>query len=153
MTHEIIIVESLPHHVHLLGSIMNEEDRAEAEAMGCSAHKLLWRSYRSAIIRKTIFVDGKIAAMFGCAGVMMGLVGVPYLVTSLAAREVSPMVFARIYRKEARQMLKLFPHLENVVDSRYIRSIRMLRLAGFKIGEPKTYFGMDVLFRKYEMYA
>jgi hypothetical protein len=151
MTHKIEIIESRPEHVHLLGLLMNSEERAEAEAMGFDPHKLLWRTYRNSLIRKTVFVDGKIAAMFGCAGIMMGLVGQPYLITSSAAREVSPIVFSRIYRKEVREMLKLFPSLENLVDSRYTRSVKMLRFAGFAIEEPKKLFSMEVLFHKYSL--
>ena len=153
MGHEIFIRESIPEDVTRLGNVMNSEDRAEAEAMGLDARKLLWRSYKKSLIRKTIFVEGKIAAMFGCAGVIMGLVGHPYLVTASAARTVSPLVFARIYRKEARKMLEIFPVLENYADSRYHGAIKILKLSGFRVGEPQRVFGMDVLFQKYEMWA
>lgn len=153
MNHKISIIESRPEHVHMLGKVMNDEDRAEAEAMGYNPHMLLWRSYRLALIRKTIFVNDKIAAMFGVSGVLTGLVGQPYLVTSGVAREVPPLAFARIYRNQVRLMLGIFPVLENIADSRYKRSIRLLRLTGFKLDEPQRHFGMDVLFQRYSLTA
>lgn len=150
MTHNINIVEARSDHIHLLGKSMNSEDRAEAQAMGKDAHKLLWRSFRSSLIRKTIFVDGKIAAIFGCSGVIMGLVGKPWFVTSPIARTVSPIEFSRIYRKYVREMLILFPTLEVWSDKRYIRATRMLKLSGFETnGELGFYAAPDVPFERF----
>jgi hypothetical protein len=150
MKPEIIIRESLPKDIHEICLSINDEDKAEAEAMGHKPSYLLWKSYRSALIRKTILVDGNIAAMLGVVGVFMGLTGEVYLVTSAAAREVSPFVFVRIYQKELYAMLELFPALESLTDLRYTKAIKTLALSGFEVNQPPESWG-NVLFQRSEL--
>jgi hypothetical protein len=150
MKQEITIRESTADDVHHMGIAMNDEERMEAIAMGSEPHKLLWRCYRCALIRKTIFVDGNIAAMLGVAGVFMGLTGEVYLVTSAIAREVSPFVFMRIYQKELYAMLELFPTLESLTDLRYTKAIKTMKLSGFEANQSPESWG-NVLFQRSEL--
>ncbi len=148
--HNISITEARPDHIHQIGYLLNDEDRAEAQAMGYEPHKLLWKSYKGSLIRHTIFVNGEIAAIFGVNGIMMGLIGMPWLVTTAAARTVSPLIFSRIYRQYVKKMLTLFPVLEIWTDSRYIGAKRMLQLSGFKKdGGLGFYAAPDVPFERF----
>lgn len=74
---------------------------------------------------------------WGTSGSMMGRVGMPWFITGKKAREIPPIIFARMYLSEAKKTLDIFPVLENWVDSRYDGAIRLLKLAGFHIDEPK----------------
>lgn len=143
------IEESSPWHVGELGQKLRDGDYKEGEALGYKPSNLLFYSYRQGLMRRTAFVDGKIAAMWGVAGIPMGLVGRPYLVTSPACEEISPIRFAAIYRKEVMEMGKLFPLLENYVDSSYKKAVRMLELAGFKIDQPIPLGPNDSLFNRF----
>lgn len=143
------IVESSPWHVRDLGQNLREGDYREGLALGYKPANLLFYSYRQGLMRRTAFVDGQIAAMWGVAGIPMGLVGRPYLITSPACEEISPIRFVSIYRKEVVEMGKLFPLLENYVDSSYIKAVRMLELAGFTIDEPIPLGPIGSLFNRF----
>lgn len=134
-----MIVEILPAtmaHVQELGLHMNVEDREEAEAMGLKAHRALWRSWKSSTLRTAALVDGEVAAIWGVIGSFIGMTGLAWFVTGPKAREVSPLYFAQLYRREVRKMLEIFPRLENrTVDSTYNGAVKMLQIAGFKPGE------------------
>lgn len=74
--------------------------------------------------------------MWGVCGNVLSETGFPFLVTGFPALEVSPVRFTRLYKKEVKQMNKLFPELTNYVDSAYTESVRLLKLTGFTVYEP-----------------
>jgi hypothetical protein len=147
----VTIIPATAVHVRALGHSMREADEREITCLGLVAHRVLFRSYRYSIIRKTAIVDGEVAAMFGASGVLFGRVGQPWFLTGPASEKVDPIEFARLYRKEVRQMLHLFPILENWVDASYDKAVRLLTIAGFEMGEPKPFGPNNALFRKYRM--
>lgn len=132
---KIEIVESKSIHPKLLADAMRADDIAEAEALGLDAAKSAFFAYRQAAYRQTAFIDGEIAAMWGVVGTPMSMVGQPYLLTTHAVEKISPIKFAKIYRKEVEIMKQMFPKLENYVDARYTKSVRMLEIAGFTLSE------------------
>lgn len=150
-TPEIEILTTTPVHLRMLAEVLRPEDRQEILAFGASPEKGLWRSYRSSVLRKTAFVDGQIAAIWGLRGKFMGSTGQPWLLTSHAVHKISPLKFTRIYQQEVKQMLDLFPKLMNVVDASYISAIRLLDIVGFKIHEPEPWGTKGELYRKFEI--
>ena len=119
--------------------VLRKEDQQEADALGVNPEKALFGLYRYAVLRKTAFVDNQIAALWGVVGTPLGIVGRPYLITGQAVELVSPLTFARIYRKEVVKMQELFPVLEQYVDASYTGSVKMIQLAGFSLnGEINT---------------
>jgi hypothetical protein len=149
----VTIIPSTPEHVRLLGRSMREADAREITCLGLLPHRALWRSYRAALLRKTAFVDGEIAAMWGTGGCVLGRTGRPWLLTGPACEKVTPLTFARIYRREVEGMLKLFPILVNYVHAEYSGAMRLLRLTGFTLHEPEPIGPGGALFRKFEMRA
>jgi hypothetical protein len=146
------IIESEPHHFRMLVERLRDEDKAEIEAAGLSANKALWKSYRSAMLRRTAFVDGEIAAMWGVSGTLMSNVGHPWLLTTPACEKV-PFAYVREGKKHASEMLQLHPILSNFVDASYERAIRFLKLAGFDVGKPFPFGKKQMPFCKFEMRA
>lgn len=146
---DIAIVEATLEHVQTIGQNMNYEDRREIEAAGISAHRALWRGWKNSLMRYAAIVDGQCAAVWGVEGSMMGSVGIPWLVTSAKAREVSPHIFAQIYRHEVRKMLEMYPVLVNYVDARYDGAVRMLKVAGFCIDEPAPLGKLRRMYRRF----
>lgn len=147
----IMITEATPRHVRLLGHRLRLADAREMTCLGLIPHRVLWHSYRLALLRKTALVDGDVAAMWGVAGSPLGLVGRPWLLTAPEAELVSSHAFVRIYRREVRQMLDLFPVLVGQVDATYREAVRLLDLSGFTVG-PTTPFGPHgAMFRTYRM--
>ena len=150
---DIVVIPSTPDHVRELALCLREGDRRENEVYGFPSNKVLWRSFKGSLMRKTAFVDGDIAAMWGCGGVPMGTIGQPFLMTSDACERISPLRFARIYQREVHKMLQIFPRLVNYCDAEYHKAMRLLDIIGFKIGEPEP-FGMNgAKFCKFEMTA
>lgn len=145
------IVPSEAPHVAMLAAAMREADAREVTILGLDPRKMLWNSYRRGVIRKTAFVDGQIAAMWGCAGSLLGHTGQPYLATGNAVNLISPIAFARIYRREVAEMKKMFPVLENYVDATYNGAVRMLELAGFRIGDAVPVGPNNAPFRRFEI--
>lgn len=149
MSPTIEIVDSTAEHVQKAGRNLREADAREATALGLEPHKILWRSYRTSILRRTVLVDGEVAAMFGVSGVLFGRTGQPWLVTTPTSERVSPLVFARIYKTEVAKMFAMFPNLENYVDSSYGVAIRLLKMNGFRVSAPETLGPNKALFCKF----
>lgn len=52
-------------HVYEMADNLRVADMGELAAFGVTAKKALWRGYRNSIMCRSVFVDGKIAAMWG----------------------------------------------------------------------------------------
>lgn len=132
----IEIYGSTPRDIMEMEQVLRDQDRREIEITGYNVANALAASYQHALLKRTAFVDGEIAAMWGVCGIPLSMVGQPYLVTSQAVENVSPLTFARYYKREIPEMLRLFPVLENYVDADYDGAIRMLKIAGFTLDNP-----------------
>lgn len=133
---QVDIVQSDLSHVRELSKSLRDGDQIEAISLGLAPHKALYYSYKQGLYRRTGLVDGKVAAMWGVAGTLLGLVGQPYLATGREVEKISPIRFARIYKKQTHIINQIFPILENYVDASYLGAVGMLRLAGFELSEP-----------------
>ena len=152
MTNFIEIVPSKIQHVRELGRSMRTKDAAEAIAMGLkSPERGLFNAYKFAVIRNTCIVGSEVAAMWGVCGVPLSEIGAPYLVTGKAVEHIHPIKFARIYIEQVKEMLAVFPVLENYVDDTYEESKRMLKIAGFKLSEPEPIGPYNRLFRRFRI--
>lgn len=125
-------------------------DRKEIEAGGNnSVRRLLWKSFKISNFTTTALIDGKVAAIWGCGGTIMGIEGHPWLITSYEVEKISPIKFARTYKAEVGKMLNLFPYLINLVWEPYTEAIRLLEIVGFDIG--KTIKIGNNIFREFSM--
>lgn len=131
------IITTNPSHIAALKLNLRSEDATELLRLGVTIQHALWQSYRQSLIRKTALIDNTVAACWGVCGTVMGRVGVPWLLTSPAIHNISPLRFAREYQREVMAMLKIFPRLENYVDSEYAGAIRLLEIIGFTIEGPQ----------------
>lgn len=137
MSYEIVPAEAK--HVGMMADHLREGDIGEIGIFGLSPRAGLWKSYRSSpCFRYTAFVDGEIAAMYGCSGQLLSVVGHPWLLTTPQI-ERAMMPFAREARKAVEDMNTLHPYLFNLVAAEYRKAVGFLRLLGFVIGEPFPY--------------
>lgn len=144
------IEEARPEHVRLLAPVMRADDVAELDAMGVSARRGLWRSWRVALIRRAAFVDDEIACIWGVGGSPLGQTGCPWLLTGPAVERAS-LAFVREARHEVASMLRLFPVLANYVPARYRRAVGFLALLGFTLADPVPMGPRGELFHPFEM--
>lgn len=137
-------------HVYTLAARMRREDQAEMEAAGLDARVALRKTFRAALIRETIFVDGEIAAMWGMGGDALSDTGTPWLLTTPAVERV-PVSFVREGRKNVATMLRIKPILVNYVDARYARACRFVEALGFVLEPPAPFGPKGALFRRFEL--
>src|SRR4051812_31279454 len=101
-------------------------------------------------MRRTAFVDGEIAAMWGLGGVMLSDEGTPWLMTTPVVERV-PVSFVRIGRAQVAEMLSRRSRLANVVQASYLGACRLLEVLGFTLDEPIPLGPHGVPFRKFSM--
>ena len=127
------VIESRPEHAALLSANLRRGDILEVEATGLKAKQAVWRSYRASHMRKSYFVDGKIAAMMGCSGGMLSDIGHPWLLTTPEVEKI-PITFVKEAKKGVAEMLERHSELNNYVDASYHQALRLLSVLGFTIG-------------------
>jgi hypothetical protein len=144
----IRIVPSEIADVYRLAAHLREGDRLEISGLDLDPTAIIRASYRSAILRRTAFVDGELAAMWGLGGVALSDDGTPWLMTTKAVERI-PVSFVRIARDEVRQMLALRRHLENVVLASYRSACRFLEVLGFALDEPVALGPQGLAYRRF----
>lgn len=127
----ITIIPTTVDHIRMLVSTLREDDLREIEKFEVTPFKGIWRSYKSSKVCRSGFIGGKIVAIWGVNGSILGFTGHPWVMTSTMVDEY-PLVFATFYRREMREMLKQYQCLEAWCDAAYTKSIKMMKIVGFK---------------------
>jgi hypothetical protein len=136
--------------VYDLAAHLRAGDAAEVAALGMEPREALRRAFRDAVLRRSYFVDGELAAMSGLCGALLSDIGEPYLLTTRAAERV-PVAFVRCARAAVAEMLACRIRLEGHVDASYGRAIRLLEVLGFTLSEPRPFGPMGASFRIYSI--
>jgi hypothetical protein len=148
MTPRCLIVPSKIDDVYRIAANLRNEDAAEITGFGLDPRTALRNSFRHAILRKTAFVDGKIAAMWGLGGAMLADSGTPWLMTTPVVERV-PVMFLKVGRAQLAEMLTHRNFLENVVLASYRRACRFLEVLGFVLDPPKPIGPQGMPFRRF----
>ena len=144
----VMVVPSKIGDVYRLCAAMRPRDREEALGLGLDPKQGMRSQFRSAVLRKTYFVDGRIAAMSGMCGPLIGDVGEPYLVTAEGVERV-PIQMVKQARAAVAEMLSLRSRLEGRVLADYTGAVRLLEVLGFTLGPPELTGPNGVLFRTF----
>ncbi len=131
---EVAIVDAKPIHVGMIARRLRAEDCAEIRALYGDVRKAIRFCFHGSAYRKTAFVDGEIAAMWGCYGSFFAIEGKVWLVTSREVERV-PMRFLREVRREVTQMLQSRQALLGHAAASYTKALRFMEMAGFTIGD------------------
>lgn len=145
-----LIVPSVIADVYRLAASLRPDDAAEITCFGLNPRKALRLNYRDAIFRRTAFIDGEIAAMWGLCGEMLADTGYPYLLTAAPVEKV-PLSMVKTARREIAAMLAIRACLEGHVAASYERACRFLVLLGFTLGAPEPVGKTGALFRKFSL--
>lgn len=130
------ILPTTVEHIRLLVPNLREEDLREIEKWGLTPFKAIWREYRNSKWSNSYFIGDKIMAIGGMNDSVLGFIGNPWLMTSNVVDDY-PLVFASIYRREARKVLESYSLLQTWCDAAYSKSLKMMRIIGFKEREFK----------------
>lgn len=144
------IVPSNIGDVYALAANLRDADAEEVTCLGIEVRHALRMNYRDAILRRTAFVDGRIAAMWGVCGDMLGDIGSPYLMTTPLVEKV-PVTMLKEARKGIAEMLVIKKLLTGHVAASYVRACRFLEILGFTLFDPEPLGPKQALFRKFEM--
>lgn len=139
-------------HLLELRDNLREDDRKEIACFGISNHDALWASWQNSIVCKTAIVEGQVAGIWGIAGCLWEGIGRPWILTAPIC-EKYPIPFALLYRQEMKEMLKIFPILENYVDAAYHKSLKLLEIMGFTLYNAERYGPNGGMFRKVQRVA
>lgn len=145
----ITIVPATIDHVYALARNLRAADAAESESVGVAPAKAIRLSYKTSIIRDTIFVDGELAAMFGMGGTFGGT-GEPWLMTAAPVERV-PKSLVYVGRYQVTRMLRICPRLENHVAASYTGALRLVAILGFTVDQPKPIGKKGALFCRIRM--
>lgn len=127
----IKIIPTTVEHIRMLVANLRDDDLREIDKWGVTPFKGIWRAYRDSKECHSCFIGDEIMAIGGLRGSVLGFVGNPWLMTSNLVDEY-PLVFASLYRKELKKMLESFHVLETWCDATYAKSLKMMRIIGFK---------------------
>jgi hypothetical protein len=151
MARPYTIMEAEPSHLDSLAARLRAFDCLELMACGKSARAHLQRCYDLTIMRKTAFVEGEIAAMWGLhPGPLLGDTGHPWFLTTAAVERV-PIAVVKEARRHIAEMLEVRPRLVNYVLASYTGAMRLIGVLGFRLGPPEPIGKNGVLFRRFEM--
>lgn len=148
MTPRCLVVPTRIEDVYRIAANLRTEDAAEITGFGLDPRTALRNSFRHAILRKTAFVDGEIAAMWGLGGAMLADTGVPWLMTTPVVERV-PVTFLKVGRAQLAEMRMHRKLLENVVLASYARACRFLEVLGFVLDPPKPIGPKGLPFRRF----
>lgn len=148
----IDILPTTQEHIFELRDNLRDEDKKEIARFGVSDHEALWASWQDSIICKTAIVEGKVAGIWGISGCLWEGVGRPWILTAPICDKY-PIHFALLYRQEMREMLRIFPVLENYVDAAYHKSLKLLEIMGFTLYNPERYGPNGGMFCKVQRVA
>ena len=130
---DVEVRDANPTLVKLFYGRLRELDRVEVEASGHSEMAAIWWSYRRSHYCKVGLVNGKVAAIWGVGGSLLGGTGLAWLLTTPEMEKVATSTIVQIGRSEVASMMALYPTLENNILQRYKKAIRLLMLLGFEI--------------------
>jgi hypothetical protein len=150
VTVRVEVRESRISDVYRLAGSLREGDAAEVAALGFDPRAALRRSFRDAVLRRSYFVDGELAAMSGLCGAFLSDIGEPYLLTAPVV-ERAKVSFLRHARASVAEMLEWRMRLEGHVAASYVRACRLLTALGFTLTAPEPLGPNGALFQQYSL--
>lgn len=122
-----------PWMVHDLAENLREGDLREVRATKLSPFEALLKSVQISIYSRAALVQGRVAALWGIAGVpLLSDIGSVWLMTSPQIEKV-PFSLLRNARREVAKMRGFYPRLEGVVCADYPQALRFVEALGFQI--------------------
>lgn len=150
MTIEIGIIDAELNHLTPIWMNMAKDDWRECLDLGVRPRDGLRRSFLNSVWAKTLLIDGRVAAIWGVCGALLGPRGVPWLITTPAVRR-APIACIKLARAEMRRALDVYPSLVNFVSARHVRALRTMEAIGFSVGPERPMGKYGNPFCKIEM--
>lgn len=116
-----------------VGERLRAGDLAECVMFGVDPVRAIEVSMGASVIGECLLIDGEPAAVFGLQVTdFIGGVAYPWILTTDAI-ETNRIGYARFMRRQLERAFDMVTMLENVVDARYTRAIKLLEWLGFTL--------------------
>lgn len=148
------IVATTPAHIIELAEKLRDADRAELMASGHpDPRHAIELSVSLSTHRATATVDGRVGAIFGVSPISMASgVGCPWMLgTDLVLTNRRALM--RDSPAYIRAMLRVYPHLVNLVHAENAFAVRWLRHSGFNLHPVAPHPRTGAPFHRFEMKA
>lgn len=145
-----IVRPSVVSDIYALAANLRADDALEVTCLDLDPKAAIRHSYRNAVLRRTLVVNGMVAAMWGVCGDMVSDIGEPWLMTGPAVETVK-LSFVKQAHRELADMLALRDTLIGHVAARYARAVRLLEWFGFTVGYPFPFGQNEAPFRRFEI--
>lgn len=147
---DVRLVKPTALHVLMLGASMRGPDEDECFALGMSPPEAIATSLSMSDFVSALLVDGQVAAIAGLVledAPAIGRAGraQAWLLTGKAV-ERAPMELHRTAKAWLRQAHGFARVLWNMVDARYVRSLRWLEVLGFRVHPARPHGPLELPF-------
>ena len=129
------VVEGTYEHALDLRDRLRDLDRRECMGQGMSLRRMMRRTFQSSLFTQAALSEGKCIAMWGMCGELVGVEGIPWLLTAPEV-ERFPVAILREAKKAVAAMLDARPYLANYVLSDYKQAVKLVSLIGFSVDQP-----------------
>lgn len=130
-----------------VASRLRKADVAEVLALGCPPEKAVETSRNASDFAWTALINGEPVMLFGCGCSLTSPVAEVWALGTDACTAV-PRDMLVYGRQKIREMLDIYPEMQNYCDARYTAAHRWLKKLGFVIGDPVPYGPKGSLFCK-----
>ena len=135
------IVEAKRHHCGLISRKLRPEHLAAANETGMNIHHGIATQFDMSAYRKTLLIDGQVAAVGGVVATLASFEGHPWLALSEGATHF-PVTVCREARRHMAQILAHWGHLSVVFFDADATALRFARFLGFRrASDEKIPFG------------
>lgn len=147
----MMLVPATDGHAYDIAPRLRVADLEEIRALAADETSAIVLSIRNSPFARTWLVNGAPACIFGVASTsLLDNSGRPWLVSSDTV-PAFPMTFLRACKRILPEILAMYPHLENYIDSRYECAVTWLRWLGFTIHPAEGIGPTGVPFHRFEM--
>lgn len=129
------ILDARPSHLSAVAGRLRPEETVEISAAGETARHLIYRLWRDSPYRRAGLVDGEIAAVWGCSGMLSSSIGEAWLFTTPVI-DKNPLIFVKVARREISRMLETKTQLVSACLLSCERSVRLWTMLGFRLENP-----------------
>lgn len=131
----IEVVHTNLKHIAELSVTMRQEDKDEIWHLArLTAEKALRLSFETCPYNRTVLLEGRVVAIFGCSGIK-GEVGIPWMLASPLLTKIRKS-FLRECRVFLEEMSEGYTSLYNIAWSKNEEHLRWLHWLGFSFEDP-----------------
>lgn len=139
------LVEARPWHCGAMSRRLRRDHRALLLSMDVPVHHDMRAAFDASLsCRKTLFIDGKIAAVGGVTGTALSTEGAIWLAVSEDAI-VHPIRIARLFRRELDLVMQTRRRLLTIVFKEDRKGMMLAYFLGFMVKEPKEVNGREAV--------